>query len=320
MENFISVIIPVHNASRTIDACIKSIQAQLFKDFEVILVDDGSSDDSLARCQHFAETDKRLSVIALPHSGVSCARNAGIEKAKGQFILFVDADDSIAPGCLQTLAEAAGKTDIVFFPHTIRYHDGLELTYRLPPISAYTRSEMWDAIHWMKHNSGNCNFFGYTWNKLFRTDIIRQNGLRFIPNLRISEDEVFTADYCLHAQSLCTLSQPLYTYTLSLGGLTMLRNSPEELRLLARCLLDRAVLTPSDTVSRDFAADAMQHFTHSLAEESKFRDALREALRLRKFLRKEKRMASYIPQWHRRKFLGQPLWKLCFTVRNLCRK
>ena len=202
MKNLISVIIPVHNAAQTLDACMASILAQRYDCFEVILVDDGSSDNSLAHCHDFAQADKRISVIALPHSGVSRARNAGIEQARGDYMLFIDADDTITPHCLQTLAEAAGKADILFFPHALRHPDGLEVAYSFPPVDARTPAELWNAVHWLKHNRANCNFFGYTWNKLFRADIIRENGLHFVPGLRISEDEVFTADYCLHARSL----------------------------------------------------------------------------------------------------------------------
>lgn len=100
----------------------------------------------------------------------------------------------------------------------------------------------------------------------------------------------------------------------------MLRNSAEELRLLTRCLLERAALVPSDDVCRDFVADAMHHFARSITAEPDFRTAWRETLRLRKKLQKESRTATCLPPWYRRKILNRPLWLLWFTVRHLWKR
>ncbi len=105
MEKLVSVIIPVYNRSAVLPECIASIQAQTWQDFEVILVDDGSTDGTLALCRSLAVEDARIRVFETAHVGVSAARNIALEQAVGRYVLFVDSDDVIHPQLMQTLYE-----------------------------------------------------------------------------------------------------------------------------------------------------------------------------------------------------------------------
>lgn len=127
----ISVIVPVYNSGKYLRECIDSILAQTFSDFELILIDDGSTDDSPAICDEYAARDHRIHVIHQPNSGVSAARNAGIEAAKGQWIMFVDSDDMIKPDMVQTLLDEAERTDadIVTCDFEFLYPDGHKEPY-----------------------------------------------------------------------------------------------------------------------------------------------------------------------------------------------
>ena len=98
---YLSVIVPVYNCTQYIDRCIESIVSQSFKEIELILVDDGSTDDSGVRCDEWADKDSRITVIHRENGGLSAARNTGIEHATSEYITFVDADDMITPYLLE---------------------------------------------------------------------------------------------------------------------------------------------------------------------------------------------------------------------------
>jgi glycosyltransferase involved in cell wall biosynthesis len=103
----LSIIIPVYNKEQYIDGCLTSILNQIFTDFELILVDDGSTDGSAAVCRRFAETDNRITLISKPNGGVSSARNTGLSKADGKYIGFIDSDDAIEPDMYELLIRNA---------------------------------------------------------------------------------------------------------------------------------------------------------------------------------------------------------------------
>ena len=110
----ISIVIPVYNAEGHLDKCLSSIVGQDMLSYEVILVDDGSTDSSPLICERYSATDPRFKTITKPNGGVSSARNAGLNVADGEYVMFVDADDALTPGALSTLdAATAGFPDFV---------------------------------------------------------------------------------------------------------------------------------------------------------------------------------------------------------------
>ena len=109
-QDLISVIVPVYNIKEYLERCVDSILAQTFRDFEVILVNDGSADVSLPICQMYAGVDPRIQVMDQENSGVSATRNAAIDRARGEFLQFVDADDRVEPSLLEKLYRCLEET------------------------------------------------------------------------------------------------------------------------------------------------------------------------------------------------------------------
>ena len=126
MNPLISLVIPVYNVEKYLDKCMESVLAQTYDNYEVILVDDGSTDNSGKMCDEYAERDSRVTVYHQKNSGVSVARNVGIENAKGEFISFIDSDDWVDESYLEKLVNAQIKynADLTICEYTNVYADG----------------------------------------------------------------------------------------------------------------------------------------------------------------------------------------------------
>lgn len=175
----VSVIIPVYNASNYLVACLSSVLAQTFQSFEVICINDGSTDRSLEILQDFRKRDARIQILQRKHEGVSSARNAGLAVARGEFIFFLDADDEILPDTLQLLIERMfDSVDAVIGEAAVSYDVHKEL-------------EVQDGHYFALHYSGEVEVndsviydFPFTcWGILYRSSIIEREKLRFPPSL-----------------------------------------------------------------------------------------------------------------------------------------
>ena len=208
---FFSVIIPVYNVERYLRECVDSILSQTFDSYEIILVDDGSSDGSSAICDLYAETDNRVKVIHKANGGQSSARNAGTEIAQGTYIIYIDSDDFIMDcDFLQKVAKAAEGKDIVFFKHK-KFFDKTkefaEYTYSFAGISneedAYT-----DKLMEMIRRDA---FFGMPWNKCIRRSVIMQEHIHFEEGLT-GEDMDWIYSVILASKSLTVIDEPFIAY------------------------------------------------------------------------------------------------------------
>jgi len=232
MENqTFSIIVPVYDVEQYLENCINSVLNQSFRNFQLILVDDGSKDSSGEICDRFAQKDSRVKVIHKPNAGVSAARNTGIDIATGQFICFIDSDDWIESEYLQKIVDEIYDFDILFFGSVWHYEDGCSRSLSLQ--NSEYKKDIYTGIFHLLENDIDINYFGFTWNKVFRRDIIEQYRIRFIENLAISEDEVFTLNYCNHIKSLKIIDVPLYHYLWKSQGLTHKKRQNEEWILLA---------------------------------------------------------------------------------------
>lgn len=174
----ISVIVPVYNTAKYLEPCLRSIATQTFGNFEVIIIDDGSTDESLSIAEAFADSDTRFKVISQKNSGPSCARNTGLEKATGKWISFVDSDDIAAPNMLHDLLFAAkacktmvacGKTQT--FKGELHHGDILP-TGRTRPRSITAAKALERSLYQHK-------FPDYSlWNKIFKADLWSNRKLR----------------------------------------------------------------------------------------------------------------------------------------------
>ena len=172
----ISIIVPVYNVELFLPRCIDSILNQSFADFELLLIDDGSKDKSGAICDEYAEKDKRIKVFHKVNGGVSSARNLGLEKSKGEYITFVDADDYLLPGTI-TEPLLSGNYDLIQIP---RNNGSFMKTYSHDIICKTTESF---------RNFIYCNYYFECWGRFYKRKLI--GAVRFPENLKVGEDLMF---------------------------------------------------------------------------------------------------------------------------------
>ena len=181
----VSIIVPFYNAEAYLPDCIKSIQAQTYSDFEVILVDDGSSDKSLLAIESYRLTDGRFQLYHQTHRGVSSARNVGLKYSTGDFICFVDADDQIAPTYIEDLYKAINdQVDSSmggFKKIDLLSHDECVI---IPEKKIETLEENLLGFYDVK----STDWQRYLWNRMFKLSIIQQNNILFAEDIYYKED------------------------------------------------------------------------------------------------------------------------------------
>lgn len=205
----ISVIVPVYNVEKYLGRCIDSILEQDFGDFELLLVDDGSTDGSSRICDEYAERNSKVKVFHKANGGVSSARNLGLDKACGELISFVDSDDWLDPDCLATLV-SRGNVDLNIVNFTEHNDNGTLIPDR---VDCCLSGE--NVLYDFLKTDVNRDSLRTPWGKLFRKEIIKLNNLRFDERLHTCEDTVFVLNYCLCCKSICLSSSPLYHYEYS---------------------------------------------------------------------------------------------------------
>jgi glycosyltransferase involved in cell wall biosynthesis len=218
----ISIIIPVYNAAATLPDCLKSILSQEGVDFEVILVNDGSTDDSGFVCDSMAAEDSRVTAIHQLNGGVSSARNAGLEAAQGEFVTFVDADDALLEGVLKNMYTA--DADFV----VAGYQKGSQTC--LPAEEHFFKGcEQVTSFLDTYISGGILPLLNTVWCKLFRLEVIRSAGLVFDTSLRYGEDKLFVLKYLTYINSVRTFPLPVYDYIVSDGSLSCDESSDKHL-------------------------------------------------------------------------------------------
>lgn len=213
----VSIIVPIYNAEKTLCRCIDSILNQEYKNFELILVNDGSTDGSGKICDEYRMKDERVKVFHQQNRGVSCARNRGIDMAEGKYLQFVDADDWLTADATMLLAGAMEMQgcDLVItdFYRTV----GKRVSHKgdIETDGALTREEFADFM--MEHPADF--YYGVLWNKLFRMDIVEKYHLRMEENVSWCEDFLFNLQYISHIERIFALQVPVYYYVKTKGSL-----------------------------------------------------------------------------------------------------
>jgi len=217
MNPMVSIIIPVYNAEKTIRRCVDSVLNQEYKDTELLLVDDGSTDLSGQICDEYAKKDSRVCVIHKENTGVSDTRNLALERARGTYLQFLDSDDWISPDATSLMVRAAGESgcDMVISDY-----------YRVRGRRFFTKGhiEGGKVITRMKYAEymmkAPANFyFGVLWNKFFKADIIKKFGLSCSPELDWCEDFRFNLEYLQYVGKVGVVTKPLYYYVKTKGSL-----------------------------------------------------------------------------------------------------
>lgn len=216
MQPFFSLILPVYNVEAYLDKCMRSILAQDFDDYEIILVDDGSTDSSPAICDACAEKYAHVHVIHKPNGGLSSARNAGFEAAKGRYVWFIDSDDAIEPGSLKKLHGACqDDPDMVKF-NSIRSGE------RRQEIKCNVREGLYRGEELME--KALCSGGKYVlsaWSHLYRRETLDEAGISFVNEREIgSEDYLFNLSLLPRMKRVRMLGDCLYDYAQREGSLT----------------------------------------------------------------------------------------------------
>lgn len=200
----ISVIVPVYNSEKYIRRCVDSILTQSFSDFELLLIDDGSSDMSGRICDKYAETDSRIRVFHKQNGGVSSARNLGLTNAQGEWVTFVDSDDFVYDSYLDNYdVYNSYSFDLI--------NQGLRIDKDFNGCSEFKFSFDGDRDSWLNEATQN-GTFGYCVIKLFKLDIIRINKIQFNTEIRFQEDELFVLSYLSVCNSVKSVSKVGYFY------------------------------------------------------------------------------------------------------------
>lgn len=228
----ISIVVPVYNVQKYIGECLESLVNQTFKDIEIIIVDDGSPDESYKIYEEYAEKDSRIRIIKKKNAGVSEARNTGIDNATGDFLMFVDSDDWMElDGCEILYNEyLKNKADlIVSDAYTVT--NGVKRTNRIFKsdfatadrefIRHYQAACIGYGYNPMPADKSNVSGLGSPWNKLYSRKIIVDNGLRYDPYVMgIYDDNLFTLHYLSAVKSVSYVAKPIYNYRIVTQSLT----------------------------------------------------------------------------------------------------
>jgi len=215
----ISIIIPIHNGGKYINRCMESVLAQTHEDIEVLLVNDGSTDDSRLICETYSSRYDHVRTIHTTNGGPSWARNVGIQACGGDLIYFLDVDDSIEKTALESLFRRYTKHDVDlvigdFYRVTdgIKKYSGNELTYSgdtllgKDDILSYLRKYLRVPYKYI--------LFNHCWNRLYKTSIIRENDIWFDPDLRNLEDIDFNFKYLNYVNRAFYKAHRTYNYTI----------------------------------------------------------------------------------------------------------
>lgn len=213
----ISIIIPVYNAGKFLDQCLTSILCQTFNDWECIVVDDGSTDNSGLISDSYGKKDGRFKIYHKNNGGVSSARNFGLQYATGKWVIFVDADDALFEYSLETLYSfTRDDIDIIIGGYVITDEKGT-ITESSNEISKETLDWQKLPLHFYYPYRGK--YFGYLWNRLMRLEVIRKNNIKFREDIFIKEDGLFGVQYiCNSKKDGLYYTKPVYKYTINSNG------------------------------------------------------------------------------------------------------
>ena len=208
----VSIIVPVYNMEQYLNRCLESIINQTYENIEIILINDGSKDNSLEICKNYAKKDNRIMIIDQKNSGVSSARNSGLDKATGEYLAFVDPDDWIDLNAIENMIDFAlkHKCDISFFDYKInniiQKNDKVKLEYNKNNKDEFIKLLI----------SGDVP--GYLWRLLIKKDITKK--IKFKLDLPMAEDLVFILEILKNANSINKSNEAYYNYFLTENSIT----------------------------------------------------------------------------------------------------
>lgn len=230
----VSVIVPIYNAQNNIVRCVESIRRQTYENLEILLLNDGSKDVSYPVCEMLSKADARIVLIDKENSGVSATRNLGMRMARGKYLQFVDADDTLEPFATELLVQRAedNNADLVIaaYNRIVPYKPKKEA--KLDPLFPNKKKQLTERLAkfqtfgflpmgFMTKEEFACGlmqepasfYYGVMWNKLYRREIIMAHDIRCDEEFTWSEDMLFNLSYIRYADSFYAIRTPLYYYS-----------------------------------------------------------------------------------------------------------
>lgn len=214
----VSIIVPAYNAEATIEHCVQSILGQTYAEFELLLMDDGSTDRTWEIICQLAAEDNRIIPVHKENTGVSDTRNQALDRAAGEYVQFIDADDWIEPDATRKLVRAMEDNpgcDMVISDFKRVIGDRIDVKGDIDDEKLITRMEYAQA---MMRNPADF-YYGVLWNKFYRRSIIEDSHLRMDAKLDWAEDFIFNMEYVLHTDHIYVLKAPIYYYVRTKGSL-----------------------------------------------------------------------------------------------------
>lgn len=209
----VSIIVPIYNVERYLNRCVDSLINQTYKNLEIILVNDGSPDNSPAICDRYAIKDTRIKVIHKENGGLSDARNAGINISTGKYIMFLDSDDYAELNMIENAVNTIETldSDIVIWGYYAEFVDENERIINTINYSGLDGVLDSSDEQFMLSNE-LINLMGYAWNKLYKNEIIQKNNYRFKKGLSLVEDITFNSEVFKNHHSIAFVEEPLLHY------------------------------------------------------------------------------------------------------------
>ena len=202
----ISIIIPVYNSEKYLGECLDSVKKQTFTDFEVLLINDGSTDNSGDICDQYAKNDLRFKVFHKKNGGVSSARNLGIEKASGEWITFVDSDDLIEENALKNFILTKSDQIDFFLFGVKKLIDEKEVSFFY-----FEKDQVFSVLEFI-NKYPLYQYYAGPWSKFFKSSIIKINNITFDKSLNWGEDALFNVHYLNYSNTVRTMPQNGYLY------------------------------------------------------------------------------------------------------------
>lgn len=217
MRPMVSIIVPIYNAEQYLRRCVDSILNQEYTDYELLLVNDGSTDASGDICEEYGDRDPRVIVIQKGNTGVSDSRNRALDRARGKYLQFLDSDDWITPDATRLFVRAAEEygCDMVISDFYRVVGERLSPKGDIEEEGVLTREEF--AAHMMENPADF--YYGVLWNKLYRRDIVEEHKLRMDTDISWCEDFMFNLEYIRYAKVFYALHAPIYYYVKRKGSL-----------------------------------------------------------------------------------------------------
>lgn len=258
----VSIIVPVYNVENYLEKCINSILNQTFKNFELILVNDGSTDRSGEICEEYKQRDKRIKVFHNSNQGVSMSRNFGIDEAKGRYLMFCDSDDYVNETWIEELYKM-----ILLYPNAWINCNLYRLDYDnkektiiendLNEITILDVSQYYKTI--------KLGISGSVWNKIFDKRIINKFNIRFNESISYGEDVEFTINYLKYADKIVIINKPLYYYVQYSRETLSVKYYENKLDLLRNIFFVRKPFIHSDYI-KEFCNEYFYLFCTTLNE------------------------------------------------------